>query len=216
MAIPKTDDKLRAFATHLLSQADANKMAWNIPADAITAVQALNTDYNTKLQAAESPDRRKSDTLAKNEAKDALAEGLRVFIGKYFEYNEAITDPIRKALDLPIRDRKLTPVHRPQTSPVFYIKIQAARILEVHFKAEGEQGSARPSGYSGAVIRYGVLETPPISEDDLPRSLLATKTPHVFEFTAEERDKKAYFVLAWQNKKGEVGPFSEVQVENVP
>jgi hypothetical protein len=216
MAIPKPNDKLRAFATHLLSQADANKTAWGIPAEAITAVQALNTDYCAKLQIVESPDRRKSDTLAKNEAKDALTEGLRVFIGKYLDYNEAITDPIRKALDLPIRDRKPTPVHRPEASPVFYIKIQAARILEVHFKPEGEQGSARPHGYSGAVIRYGVLETPPISENDLPRSLLATRTPHVFEFAAEERDKKVYFALAWQNQKGEVGPFSEVQAENVP
>lgn len=216
MAIPRTDDGLRAFAANLLSLCDTNKTVWNITPEAITNVQTLNTAYYTALQVSESPNRRKADTVAKNEAKDALTDGLRVFIGKYLDYNDSITDPIRESLGLPIKDKTLTPVARPSASPVFYIKIQAARILEIHFKPEGEKGSARPKGYSGAVIRYGVLESQPASENDLLLSILATRSPHVFEFASEERDKKAYFAIAWQNQKGEMGPFSEIQTENVP
>jgi hypothetical protein len=216
MAIPRTDNELRSFAVNLISQCDTNKTAWGIPADAITALQALSTAYGAALQTAESPDRRKSDVTAKNEAKEALLEGLRTFIGKHLEYNEAITDPIRESLGLSLKDKIRTPVPRPSASPVFYIQIKAPRLLDIHFKPEGAAGSARPYGYNGAVIRYAVLDTPPASAEALPKSLLATKTPHTFEFTEAERDKKAYFAMAWQNDKGELGPFSEVQSENVP
>jgi len=216
MALPTKDDDLRSFAVNLLSQCDTNKTAWSIPADAITAAQAVSTNYGTKLAACESPDRRKSDVVAKNEAKKALSEALRVFIGKYLEYNEAITDPIRESLGLPLKDVVKTPVPRPLAAPVAYIEVKASRILELHFKAEGAAGSARPKGYSGAVIRWAVLDAPPADAEALPRSLLATKTPHVFEFAEADRGRKAYFAIAWQTNTGLLGVFSEVMEQLVP
>jgi hypothetical protein len=219
MALPTKDDDLRSFAVNLLSQCDTNKTAWGIPADAITAAQAVSTDYGTKLAASESPDRRKSDTVAKNEAKKTLSAALRVFIGKYLEYNDAITDPIRESLGLPLKDVVKTPVPRPLAAPVAYIKVRASRILELHFKAEGAEGSARPKGYSGAVIRWAVLDTSspaPVDTDTLTRSVLATKTPHVFEFSEADRGRKAYFGIAWQTNTGLLGVFSEVLEQLVP
>jgi len=219
MAIPRTDDGLRAFSENLIEKCDANKTAWGLPADEITALRALHTDYVAKLAVSQSPDRTKAATVAKNESKAALKAGLEVFIGKRLEYNTAITNPIREELGLGLKDTVRTKVLRPDKPPVFYIEIRGARILVIHFKAEGAESNARPYGYNGAVIRWLVLDASapaPVSEDDLTKSVLATDTPHVFEFPAEDREKKVYFAIAWQTNSGLLGPFSEILVENVP
>jgi hypothetical protein len=69
---------------------------------------------------------------------------------------------------------------------------------------------------NGAVIVYAVLAEPPADPDALTRSVLATRTPHVFEFTEEERGKTVYVAICWQNEKGEKGPWSEIESAIVP
>jgi hypothetical protein len=51
---------------------------------------------------------------------------------------------------------------------------------------------------------------------DLTRSVLATRTPHILEFTEEERGKTVYVAICWQNEKGEKGPWSEMESAIVP
>jgi len=220
MAIPRTDEGLKDFSANLIAKCDANKTAWGIPQDSLTHIQGLHDDYVTKLTAAKAPDHRKHDIVAKNEAKDALIDGLTVFIGLRLDYNDAVGNPERAELGLPLKDQTRSPVERPSHSPLAWAEIMAARMIAVHFKAEGASGKARPEGYNGAVIRYIVLPAgapAPLSEDDLTKSLLATRTPHIFEFEAAERGMRFYFSLAWQTEGGaKLGPFSEIQSELVP
>jgi hypothetical protein len=46
--------------------------------------------------------------------------------------------------------------------------------------------------------------------------VLATRTPHILEFTEEERGKTVYVAICWQNEKGEKGPWSEIESAIVP
>jgi hypothetical protein len=92
-------------------------------------------------------------------------------------------------------------VERPDRSPSAWLEIIAARMIAVHYKAEGAAGNA-PA---------------PVSENDLTKSLLSTRTPHIFEFAAEDRGKRVYFSIAWQTRGGaKLGPFSEILSELVP
>ncbi|MDR0751261.1 MAG: hypothetical protein LBF12_01545, partial [Christensenellaceae bacterium] len=68
----------------------------------------------------------------------------------------------------------------------------------------------------GAVIAYAVLDAPPADVSALIRSVLATRTPHILEFTEEERGKTVYVAICWQNEKGERGPWSEIESAIVP
>jgi hypothetical protein len=220
MAIPRTDEGLREFSHSLITKCAANKTAWGIPQAAIDGVQALDDDYAVKLAAAKDPNRRKSDTTAKNVSKRNLIDGLTLFIGGHLEFNLAIGETERVELGLGLRDTTRSPVERPDRSPAAWLEILAARIIALHYKVEGAEGNARPEGYSGAVVRYIVLPVgapAPVSEDDLTKSLLSTRTPHIFEFPAEDRGKRVYFAVAWQTKGGaKLGPFSEILSELVP
>ena len=114
--IPTKDSELRSWADSFISQCDANKAAWGIPADAVTASRALSTDYTTALDTALAPaTRSKAATTAKNEAKKALRHGLAVFVTKYIDNNEAITPSIWDKLGLPVKDTTRLPLPRLKT-----------------------------------------------------------------------------------------------------
>jgi hypothetical protein len=59
-------------------------------------------------------------------------------------------------------------------------------------------------------------DAPPADHNALTRSVLATRTPHTFEFTEEERGKTVYMAACWQNEKGQKGPWSEIVSAIVP
>ena len=211
------DSELRSWADSFISQCDANKAAWGIPADAVTASRALCTAYTTALDTALAPDTRsKAATTAKNEAKKALRLDLTVFIAKYIDNNAAITPPIRDMLGLPVKDTTHSPIPAPTSYPEFFVKVKDIRAMEVHFKVMGSAHRGKPYGYNGAVIYYDVLDTPPADPSELRHSLLATKTPYILTFTEAERGKRVYIALVWQNEKGQKGPFSQIEWAVIP
>jgi hypothetical protein len=169
------------------------------------------------LDIALAPDSRcKAATTAKNEAKKALHHALSVFIARYIDNNDVITAPIRDNLGLPTKDTTHSPIPAPTTYPEFVVKVKAFRALDVHFKAAGSAGKGKPYGYNGAVICYDVPDTPPTEPGELRHSLLATKTPYTLTFTEAERGKRVYIALAWQNERGQKGPFSQIEAAFIP
>ena len=80
----------------------------------------------------------------------------------------------------------------------------------------GSNSKAKPYGTTGAIIACAVLDAPPAHPGALTRSILATRTPYILEFTEEERGKTVFIAICWQNKKGERGPWSEIESAIVP
>jgi hypothetical protein len=115
-----------------------------------------------------------------------------------------------------VKDTTHTPIPAPTTYPEFFVKVKDIRALEVHFRVMGSASRGRPYGYNGAVIYYGVLDSSPAGPDELRHSLLATKTPYPLTFTEAERGKHVYIALAWQNEKGQKGPFSQIEGAFIP
>jgi hypothetical protein len=215
--IPINDNAIGSWADNFITRCETNKTAWAIPQDAVAALRSLYDTYKDALAKAQAPDTRsKSATTAKNEAKTALRSALTVFIAKYIDNNDAITVPIREQLGLPIKDTTRTLVPVPTTYPEFFVKVKDIRALDVHFKAMGSTSKGKPYGYNGAVIFYGALDAPPTDPSQLPHSILATKTPYTLSFTEAERGKRVYIALVWQNRKGEKGPFSQIEEVFIP
>jgi hypothetical protein len=45
---------------------------------------------------------------------------------------------------------------------------------------------------------------------------MASRTPHAIEFDETERGKTVYVALAWQNNRGNIGSWSEMQNTVIP
>jgi hypothetical protein len=104
----------------------------------------------------------------------------------------------------------------PKSLPELDIDVVDFRRLKVIFHDMGSDSKAKPYGVNGAVIVYAVLNAPPADVNALAHSVLATRTPHILEFTEEERGKTVYIAICWQNEKGERGPWSEIGSAIVP
>ena len=213
--IPKKDSELVAWSANFTAGIVANAGAWGIPPDEVIALQTANDTFAALHAQADSPLKNSVIVAEKNAARGVLETKIRELAGFRLK-NPVITDADRVALGLHVRDTTPSNIPAPKTRPELDIDVLDFRRLKVLFHDMGSDSKAKPYGVNGAVIVYAVLDAPPADVNALTRSVLATRTPHILEFTEEERGKTVYVAISWQNEKGEKGPWSEIESAIVP
>ncbi|MDR2469627.1 MAG: hypothetical protein LBD27_04005, partial [Tannerella sp.] len=189
--------------------------SWGIPTNEVIVLQTSNTTFATLHAQADSPARTAILVAEKNTARKALIKLIREMVGFRLK-NPVITDAQRIALGLHVHDTTHSNIPVPVTRPELDIDVVDFRRLKVLFHDMGSSNKAKPYGVNGAVIAYAVLDAPPASPYALTSTVLATRTPHTFEFAEEERGKTVYIAICWQNEKGQRGPWSEIESAIVP
>jgi hypothetical protein len=66
------------------------------------------------------------------------------------------------------------------------------------------------------VFIWEVRDTPPESHADLTLHTMASKTPHILRFDETLRGKTVYIAAAWQNERGNIGPWCDIQSAIIP
>jgi hypothetical protein len=213
--LPRKDSELFMWTTNFTTVVAANASAWGIPSNEVSNLQNANNAFGLLLTKADSPEKTPYIIAQKNTARETLENIIRELVGFRLR-NPIITDAQRVLLGLHVHDTTRTPVPVPTTHPEFNIEVFDVRRLKVAFHDMGSKSKAKPYGANGAVIVYAVLDTPPADVSFLAHSTLATRTPHTLEFTEEERGKKVYVAICWQNEKGQRGPWSAIQNTVIP
>jgi hypothetical protein len=149
------------------------------------------------------------------EAFAALTRYMRlIHQRKFFTPPMQDSDWIR--LGLRPRDLVRTPHIEVNEVVEFEIKLRGIREILVNFWVKGTAHKAKPAGYDGAVIIWDVLPTPPPDPHSLNRHTMASKTPHPLQFPEESRGQTVYISAAWQNERGLIGNWSEIQSAVIP
>jgi hypothetical protein len=213
--IPKKDSEMLAWSSNFSEKVSENATAWEIPAAEVTDLQGAFTAFAMLYMQTDSPARTSVIVAQKNDARKVLITKIRALVNFRLR-NPVITDAQRIELGLRVHDTTPTPVPVPASRPELDIDVLDIRRLKLIFHDMGRQGKAKPYGVDGAVIVYAVLDAPPASPDALTRSVLATRTPHILEFSEEERGNTLYVAICWQNKKGQRGPWSEIESAIIP
>jgi hypothetical protein len=213
--IPQKDSELVAWSANFTTQIANNLAAWGIPKQEVTDLQTANANFATLHAQADSPTKNKIIVAEKNAARKVLVGLIRGLVNFRLK-NPVITGAQRIAMGLHTYDTTPSKVPVPTSRPELDIDVFDVRRLKVHFHDINSADKAKPYGTNGAIIAYAVLDTPPASPNDLTRDVLATRTPHILEFTEQERGKTVYVAICWQNKKGEKGPYSEIESAIVP
>jgi hypothetical protein len=152
---------------------------------------------------------------AKNEAKREGGHIWRAFNNEFIRFSSQVSaqDKIDLGNSPP---NPPSPIPDPPTRPEFLIKILDIMRLAIHFWDQGSTSKAKPYGIDGAVIYWAILDHVPLGIEELINSVLATRTPHILEFTEHDRGKTVYIAMRWQNEKGHKGPASEIQSAIIP
>jgi hypothetical protein len=213
--IPKKDAELVPWSANFTAGIAANAGEWGIPADEVSALQTADATFAMLHAQADSPARNAIIVAGKNTARKELVAKIRE-LTRFRLKNPVITGAQRIALGLHVRDTTYTTIPVPKSRPELDIDVVDFRRLKVVFHDMGSDSKAKPYGVIGAVIAYAVLDAPPAGAGALTRNVLATRTPHILEFTEEERGKTVYVAICWQNEKGEKGHWSEIESAIVP
>ncbi|MDR1477364.1 MAG: hypothetical protein LBJ00_00300 [Planctomycetaceae bacterium] len=213
--LPRKDSELVAWSSNFVAVLTQHYSEWEVPMQDISDLQILHDNFSLLHEQADSPNKTSVIVAEKNEARKLLTEKIRGLVDFRLK-NPVITDAQRIALGLHAKSPSPTPVPIPTTRPELVIEVVDIRRLQISFHDQGSKTKARPYGTNGAVVVYSILDTPPTSINELAKSVLATRTPHIFEFKEEERGKTVYLAICWQNEKGQRGPFSEIEKAIVP
>jgi hypothetical protein len=201
------------FLTYLL----ANCVRFGLTTALIDPLITLQIAWRDAWTAATSPATRTKATIkAKDEAMKAYKAAIRKFVKTHLTWNDAVTDPDRDDLGLPIRDTQPTPAEIPQDVPEHEVRMSIARRLAFLLRAAGATGFGKPRGRHGIEMRHALLDAPPTEIEQLIHSEFTTTHTLTLDFRESERGKTLYYIFRWENTRGQKGPWTEIFHAIVP
>ncbi|MDR1215090.1 MAG: hypothetical protein LBK25_00230 [Treponema sp.] len=214
--ILRTDEGSLAWLRNFIAVLLQHLTESGVPQAEVTALQAKFTDYETKLAKAKSGNRGKADVAEKNAAKKLAVNAARMITKLYLAWNPAVSDVLREMLGITVHDGTRTTIPVPQTRPEFSFKVIDLMRIQIDFHDQGSSHNAIPYGDSGALLFYATGDAPVVSYDSLTKTALLTHSHFIFELPPEDQGKILSAAMVWQNKKGEKGPWSEIQSIVIP
>jgi hypothetical protein len=213
--LPRKDSNLILWIENFISQISLHAEAWSIPQQEIHPVKKALDEFKSFYSITNSPKRTSIAVAQKNEARQDLLELIRILINFRLK-NPIITNDQLIALGLNVKDKTRTPIPPPLTCPKFNLKVVDTRRINISFQDSESVTKAKPYGITGGIISYVILDRPPVKHEELTRTVLASRTPYTLDFTEEERGKTVYIAMRWQNKKGQIGTWSEIMSAIIP
>ena len=210
----KRDDQI-AMAKRWLEILPAHEEDWRIPAGLVPALAALTLETETLRDRSNSPEGTRGDAARFRAACTELAACMRDIHRRVF-----IIPPLTSADFISLG---LTPHDTTRTEHInvpemvdFVIHLSSIRELVIDFWIQGAAHKAKPLNYNGALIIWGIRDTPPARPNELPNHIMATSTPHTLHFAESERGKTVWIALAWQNERGHIGEWSQFRSAIIP
>jgi hypothetical protein len=210
--VPSADADLDAFAVNFEQKITAFPATYGLLVGDATAFNTLADDFAAKLATATNPATRTSVAIAaKNTARAALVAALRS-LARRVQAHPGITPAQLTEIGLTVRDTTSTPIAPPITSPVLAVEANNSRRHTLRLVDSATPLSrARPFGAMGAsVYSYTGEGAPPASLEQWRHEGVATRSSFDVNYDANEVGKTAYLRAVWFNRRGQVGPMSDV------
>jgi hypothetical protein len=214
--IPTKETDFVDWSANLIAVSLAHKLEWKLSEDKLTEIQTLHTEVKTLHELCKTASYTKLDMQAKNEKKRLLIQLEEVFIRNNLQNNDAMTDNGREALRIPIHDTTPTPHPVPDTIPEVEIATPHPRTVHIKFRDEHAMRWGKPQYVHGLECLWVTAETAPDKVKDLLHSEFATRSPLELVFEEDERGKKVYFAVRWENGSGKKGLWSDIMVAIIP
>jgi hypothetical protein len=208
--IPSIEGELLPFAQTLYAYALVNYARWNVLGPQV-ALDGAITAFETAFTAFQQPNHGKVDTLAKNEAKDALVHALRVYVQGYVARNPAVTDEDKERMGLPLRDPTPTPHPVPDLRPETEAVPSGTGAHRVSAVNPHTRTIDKPPLVAGVAYARRVrgVEEPVSRAEDMPSDYQAG-TSRTFQYAEADYGKVADYATAYENSTGQRGPWSNV------
>ncbi|MDR2361734.1 MAG: hypothetical protein LBD91_03305 [Prevotellaceae bacterium] len=216
--IPRRDADLLAWVIAFLAALSTILTRVGFPQTVYAELSALLNTFKDALAIAVAPaTRTKAAVKAKNDARKALVQALRLAIMQYLTYNQYLTDADRENLGLPIHKTTRTEAPVATEAPDMDIDTSVISRITIHFFEKGSgHKKGKPDGQHGAEIVWLLSDTPVVRWDELSHSDVDTNSPYTLVFEHDQRGKTIYFALRWVNTSSKKGPWSDIMSAIIP
>jgi hypothetical protein len=216
-SFPSNDGEFDLFQAQFIGTVAASPAKYGLlPQD----VAALQADQATWQKAFAGHGKAQDDARTATQGKETARGKLEVLLrGMARKVHGSVGDDnaLRVAAGLKPREGTRSSIGAPTTRPLGRIEVKANRTLVVHFvDEETPTRLAKPQGVQGCQVWSFVGEAKPADASAYAFLALDTRTPYADEHHPENAGKTAYYLLRWQNAKGETGPWSDVVSMIVP
>lgn len=158
--------------------------------------------------------RTEPNIATKNAAKEALIEQSRM-LARIIQANPAVTDAMKIALGLHVRDPEPTPVPVPHSPPKVSVALEKDRWVRVELTGTGPD-EGRPEGVSGATVFTYVGATPPADVEGWQFATITGKTTLSLSFATITNAATVWITAFWFNSRKESGPAAQPISVNLP
>ena len=156
-----------------------------------------------------------SAPVRRRSARKKAEEVIRPFVRRHLHFKD-VSDGERVDMGIPNYQKGRRQKAAVTEEVLCVLVTSAPRIVEAHFRVLGAGGKGKPLNYDGAVVLWDTLEDEPKQLSDLTHQALAARTPFTLTFGEEDRGKKLYMALAWQNSRGMVGNWGNILSTYIP
>jgi hypothetical protein len=215
--IPYKEDEFLKWTESFINYLAPRASQFNFPQEEVNSIQTQLADFREKLRIADDPNTRTPVAIqAKTTAHMLLEKTVRNDTGEYLTRNHLVSNDDRIALGLPIHDNKPTRAPVAEDAPEASAELPLPAVVEIHFGVRDSKSKAKPAGQHGAEITWVIAEDTPKSWKEFTHSSFSTRSHLRITFELEDRGKKLYFALRWENTRGEKGPWSEIHSTIIP
>jgi len=156
-----------------------------------------------------------AQTQAKNDARRRAEAVIRPIVRQYLHF-PPVTNEDRVNMGIPLHDAIRTDHHEVTEHLEMTLSVSAIREIRVNLKIKDAAHNAKPPGYDGAVLIWAILPAPPKDIAELTQHTMASRPTHTLRFDEPQRGSTVYVSGAWQNARGNLGPFSEILNTVIP
>ncbi|MDR2150445.1 MAG: hypothetical protein LBO67_06450 [Spirochaetaceae bacterium] len=214
--IPTKESEFFEWSENLIKVSTDNKTLWALPEDKLSEIQTLHGEAKALYEKCKTASYTKIDMEMKREKLKGLKHLEEVFVKNNLQNNDKMTDAGRTALRIPIYDTHPTPHPKPDTIPETELETPHPRVLRIKFRDEHAARWGKPENVHGLECLWVIAETPPAKVKDLLHSEFATKSPLELTFEEDERGKRVYFAVRWENGTVKKGDWSEIYSAIIP
>ena len=212
--IPGPDAAFDGWLANLSGYVDAKTSgaAWaHIPPDKVTALKTHTADWHAAYAKTLGP-HTAVDTEEKNDQRRAAEGFVRPFIQQYLKF-DPVSNEDRTAMNLHNRDTTHSGIGRPMARALITgLKALGGFRMEIRFQDEAAPDSrAIPYGCNGCLLNYVWAPEKAADYAALIHTKLMTRSPFVLDLPPEAEGKFISCAARWQNERGELGPWGEIQ-----
>ena len=214
---PANDNDFDQLQKQFVAAVAADPAKYGLLKDDVTTLQANQAAwepaYAGHIKAQEDA---RTATHTKESARGKLEATLRSAARK-INGSAGVDNALRAAVGLSPHAGTRSVIGPPTTRPLGRTESPGRLTLVLHFvDEETPKRAAKPAGVQGCQIWSHVGDAAPADAAGYAFVALDTRTPYTDEHAAEDAGKTAFYLLRWQNAKGEPGPWSHVIAAKIP